>query len=352
MMKIISYEDRLKIQTHLAEVWKILYANGLEDLEYNRTPNSKQKRRMCEMHIIYNKAHASLTDGFMLNVSDYERALHKIEFATTKDEEDYWKRRDTACEIEFKREQRKLKRKHALDEEHHVAYWHKNFMTPYWTSGYSDIRYSKQNDEGTLSYVGPRPDRFVYWLFHAPNFDGKEFTAEAREKYMKKYGLDKEYDVKTGKQFKANDDAIEVKKEDKAKQVKDYLRKKFEDGSWKDEASDSLLRENEEIIDEYLNTVIEFIRQQEDFGLHGIALYGINDERTKAHEALLDEYGFNRNDEKSEIARDVTKSFDFVGKCIPVCGKMKTIFWPMHEASLRLAYALDVVEHADEYLSK
>lgn len=223
-------------------------------------------------------------------------------------------------------------------------------MTPYWTSGYSDVRYSKQNDEGTLSYVGPRPDRFVYWLFHAANFDGKEFTSEAREKYMKKYGLDKEYDVKTGKPIKVENDAVEMKKEDKAKQVKDYLRKKFEDGSWKKEVNNVLLSEHEKSLDAYLDTVREFIKQQEEFDLHGIALYGINDERTKAHEALLKEYGFDGYDEKSELARDVTKSFDFVGECKIVCGQMKTIFWSMHEASLRLAYALDVVEYADEYL--
>ena len=180
----------------------------------------------------------------------------------------------------------------------------------------------------------------------------KEFTAEAREKYMKKYGLDKEHDVKTGKPLKVENDSVEVKKEDKAKQVKDYLRKKFEDGSWKDEAPDALLGEHEQSLDAYLDTVREFIKQQEEFDLHGIALYGINDERTKAHEALLKEYGFDGYDEKSEIARDVTKSFDFVGECKLACGRMKTLFWSMHEASLRLAYALDVVKYADEYLKK
>lgn len=141
-----------------------------------------------------------------------------------------------------------------------------------------------------------------------------------------------------------------MKKDDKAKQVKDYLRKKFEDGSWKKEAVIS--REHEKTLDAYLDTVREFITQQEKFDFHGMALYGINEERTKAHEALLKEYGFDGYDEKSEIARDVTKSFDFVGECKLVCGKMRTLFWSMHEASLRLAYALDVVEYAEEYLKK
>lgn len=351
-MKSISVEDRCKIQSHLAEIWKILYANGLEELECNRTPNSKQKRRMWEMHVKYNKDHADLTEGFGLSVSDYVGCLRKIEFESTKEEEDTWEKRKIGSEIRLKRWEKKERRRRELDEEHHVAYWHKNFMTPYWTSGYSDIRYSKQNEEGTLSYVGPRPDRFVWWLFHASNFDGNEFTAEAREKYMKKYGLDKEYDVKTGKPIKTIDDAAEMKKEDKSKKVKDYLRKKFEDGSWKKEASNFLLSEHEKSLDVYLDTVREFIKQQEEFDLHGMALYGINEERTKAHEALLDEYGFNSNDEKSAIARDVTKSIDFVGECKFVDGKIKTVFYPVYEASLRLAYALDVVKYADEYLKR
>ena len=172
-MKAISVEDRIKIQSHLAEIWKILYANGLEDKEHQQTPNAKQKKRMREMFVKYNKNHAKLTDGFSLCVSDHDGCWHEISFDSTKEEEDYRKRRFEAFAIRMKRNDRKLKRQHDLDEEHHVAYWHKEFLTPYWTSGYSDIRYSKQNDEGTLAYVGPRPDRFVWQLFHSANFDGK-----------------------------------------------------------------------------------------------------------------------------------------------------------------------------------
>lgn len=65
---------------------------------------------------------------------------------------------------------------------------------------------------------------------------------------MKKHGLDKEYDVKTGKPIKVENDVIEVKKEDKAKKVKDYLQKKFEDSSWKKEACNFLLREQEKVL--------------------------------------------------------------------------------------------------------
>lgn len=350
-MQHISYEDRCKIQSHLAEIWKILYANGLEELELNRTPNSKQKRRMWEMHVKYNKDHADLTEGFDLSVSDYVGCLRKIEFESTKEEEDTWEKRKIGSEIRLKRWEKKENRRKELEEDHHVAFWRKYFMTPYWTSGYSDVRYSSQNDKGTLSYVVPKNhDEFVYWLFHAANYDGNEFTAESREKYMKKYGLDKEYDVKTGKPIKVENDVVEVKKEDKSKKVKDYLRKKFEDGSWKKEAVIS--HEHEKTLDAYLDTVRAFIKQQEEFDLHGMALYGINEERAKAHEALLKEYGFDGYDEKSTLARDVTKSFDFVGECKIVCGQMKTLFWSMHEASLRLAYALDVVKYADEYLKR
>lgn len=109
-MKKISVEDRTKIQSHLAEIWKILYANGLEDLEYNRSPNSKQKRRMCEMNVLYNKDHSEITDGFRLSVSDIYSCWHGIDFETTKSEDDRRKRCHEAYEIQSKRNARKLKR--------------------------------------------------------------------------------------------------------------------------------------------------------------------------------------------------------------------------------------------------
>lgn len=233
-------------------------------------------------------------------------------------------------------------------EEHHVAYWHKHFTTPYWASDYSSIRYYKQNQEGTLRYVKSQTSDFVWWLYHG-TFDGKPFTDEARVKYMKKYGLDKDYDLKTGQKLHLHADDIADAKPielppDNAKLAKDYLRSRYEDGSWKKEAPSILLSGHEQAIDTYLDTVREFVRQQEEFDLCGLALYGINEERAKAHDAMLEDFGLNAGDEKSNIARDVTKSFDFVGEYKMVCGKMKTVFWSAHEASLRLAYALEVVK--------
>lgn len=347
-MNAISFEDRVKIQSHLAEIWKILYANGLEDIESQRTPNSKQKKRMWEMLVKYNKNHAKLTDGFSLCVSDHDGCWCGIEFASTQEEDDYRKRKDESCEVRSKRNERKMKRQRELEEEHHVACWHKYHMSEYWTSGFSCVRYSKQNDEGTLTFVKANPDAFVHWLYHGVDQDGKSFTDEARIKYMKKYGLDKDYDLNTGHPIKDDigvEDStkiVENKKEDKAKNVKNYLREKFRDGSWRDEALDMSI-EPKESVDTYLDTVREFIYQQEELDLHGVALYHINEERTNAHEEMLKEYGLDGYDEKSEVARDVTKSFDFVGEYKSVNGKMKTVTYPEAEASLRLAYAFAIV---------
>ena len=71
-MDTIKPEDRQKIQAHLTEIWKILYANGLEDKEHQRTPSSKQKERMSQMLITYNKDHSTLTEGFQLLVSTHD----------------------------------------------------------------------------------------------------------------------------------------------------------------------------------------------------------------------------------------------------------------------------------------
>ena len=69
-MDAIKPEDRQKIQAHLTEIWKILYTNGLEDKEHQRTPSSKQKERMSQMLITYNKDEDSI--GFDI------RPLHWI----------------------------------------------------------------------------------------------------------------------------------------------------------------------------------------------------------------------------------------------------------------------------------
>lgn len=352
-MNKISVADREKIQSHLAEIWKILYANGLEELECNRTPNSKQKRRMWEMHVKYNKNHSNLTEGFSLSVSDYVRCSHQIEFEPTKEEEDTWDRRRIGSDLRLKRWEKKEKRRKELEEEHQVAYWHKHFMTPYWTSGFTNTCHPTEEEKETLSYVGPQPSRFVHMLFTSTNPEEKAFSKEAIAKYMKKYGLDKEYDVNTGKKIK---DTIEdsammnEQTEDKAKSLKDILRKQFEDGTWKDEALKLIPNDPRKSIYDYLESVRDFIKMQEEYDLHGMALYGMNEKRTKLHSEMLIDYGFDGYDEKSDIARDVSKAFDFVGECKFVNGKMKTVFWSEREAALKLAYALNVVKYADEYL--
>ena len=350
-MDAIKPEDRQKIQAHLAEIWKILYANGLEDLEINRTPNSKQKKRMCEMLVCFNKDYTTPSNGFRLCVSDKDSCWHEIAFEKTPEELAVDKHHAEEAEkwyaIRKRKHDRKEARRQELLEEHHVAYWHKYFMTPYWTSDYSSIRYYKQNEEGTLHYVKPQASDFVRWLYSG-TFDGKLFTDDARVKYMKKYGLDKDYDLKTGEKLNVDNDVADAKpielQQDNAKLAKDYLRLRYKDGSWKKEALSILLSGHEQAIDTYLDTVREFVRQQEEFDLCGLALYGINEERAKAHDAMLEDFGLNAGDEKSNIARDVTKSFDFVGEYKMVCGKMKTVFWSEYEASLRLAYALEVVK--------
>lgn len=347
-MNKISIEDRVKIQSHLAEIWKILYANGLEDLEHQRTPNSKQKRHMCEFSIRYNKNHAKLTDGFKLDVSDYVSCWHGIEFEYLQEEKDILKRREEGFAQWNKRMERKEARRKELEKDHHVAYWHKHFMTPHWESGYSSIWYFKQDEDGSRTYVGPRQNNFVHWLYHSSDPDGKAFSKEDKLKYMKKYGLLEKYVLDTGCPIKTFDEVdapeqqVEVKKEDKSKVVKDYLKQKFEDGSWKDEARDMSV-DPKNTVYVYLDTVREFVRQQEEFNLHGFALYGINEERTKAHERMLEEYGLNEYDEKSDVARDVTKSIDFVGECKIANGELKTTFYSDYDSALRLAYALEVV---------
>ena len=79
-MDAIKPEDRQKIQAHLTEIWKILYAaNGLEDKEHQRTPSSKQKERMSQMLITYNKDHSTLTEGRYEDSIGFDiRPLHWI----------------------------------------------------------------------------------------------------------------------------------------------------------------------------------------------------------------------------------------------------------------------------------
>ena len=133
------------------------------------------------------------------------------------------------------------------------------------------------------------------------------------------------------------------KKKNKGMAVKDILRKQFEDGTWKDEALKLIPNEPRKSIYDYLESVRDLIKMQEEYDLHGMALYGINEKRTKLHSEMLSDFGLDGYDDKSDIARDVTKTFDFVGEYKFIHGRMKTVFWSEREAALRLAYALEMV---------
>lgn len=348
-MKKISVADRKKIQSHLAEIWKVLYANGLEDIEFNRSPKSKQKKRMCEMLLTYNKDHTALTDGFSLCVSDHDSCWHCIEFAATKEEKMTWKLREDASDLRQKRDEKKEQRRRELEEEHLVAYWHKHFTTPYWSDGWSSCRFSKQNAEGDLKLVGPQPDDFVHWLYNGADAEWHFFSDEARVKYMKKYKLNRLYDLKTGENLKlkkkhdelvAEAASAESIRQDRSKKAKDYLRKKFLDDAWKDEAWDMAIEPKPSVY-EYLDSVRKFIEAQEEYHMTGMMLYAQNETRAELHEKMLDDY--QTGDYKTdELVRDVSKSFDFAGDYDPMTNKTK--FYSEHDAALRLAYAIEVVK--------
>ena len=348
-MKKISIADRKKIQTHLTEIWKVLYTNGLEDMECNRSPKSKQKKRMCDMLLTYNKEHTALTDGFRLCVSDHDSCWHYIEFTATKEEKETWKRRHDAANARIKLSEKKERRRRELEEEHLVAYWHKYFTTPYWTNDWSSCRYSKQNAEGNLKLVGPQPDDFVHWLYHSADAEGHFFSDEAKAKYMKKYKLNRLYDLKTGENLRlkkkhdelvADAASVESTRQDRSKKAKDYLRKKFLDNAWKDEALDMAIEPKLSVYD-YLDAVRKFIEALEEHHMTGMMLYAQNETRAELHEKMLDDY--QTEDYKTdELVRDVSKSFDFAGDYDPITNKTK--FYSEHDAALRLAYAIEVVK--------
>ena len=142
---------------------------------------------------------------------------------------------------------------------------------------------------------------------------------------------DTEYDVNNVKKIeliKEDTSLIEnEKKKNKGMAVKDILRKQFEDGTWKDKALKLIPNEPRKSIYDYLESVRDLIKMQDEYDLHGMALYGLNEKRTKLHSEMLSDFGLDGYDDKSDISRDVTKTFDFVGEYKFIHGRMKTVFW-------------------------